>query len=81
LENSLNIVLSTSVPVTKEALLVRHKRQASGAFSLSQTSPMDGSGVTEEGSGITEESTSTTQEGSGITQEGSKIFLIYYFHA
>jgi len=37
------------VPVIKEALHIRRKRDVFVPFGLFQTSPMDGSGVTEEG--------------------------------
>jgi hypothetical protein len=49
LENSLNVVPSISVPVAKEALHIRHKRDASDPVGLYQTTPMDGSGATDEG--------------------------------
>jgi hypothetical protein len=51
LENYPNIAPSISLAVSQEKILARHKRQgaASGLATL-PTSPMDGSGVTEEGS-------------------------------
>jgi hypothetical protein len=49
LENSPNSVPSISLTVSKENVLARHKRAPLA------TSPMDGSGITEEGSGVTEE--------------------------
>ena len=50
LENSPNIPPSISLTVSKEKVLARHKRDAATlGFGTLPTSPMDGSGVTEEG--------------------------------